>query len=367
MPLPTALPLYEPVCFAVKNSLVHFEFQALFYESCKLLKISSRPPPLAYYGTRLIDHDARNTKYNIEMKTKLKSNCSKVTTDMNFNVNVVKDHVKTAFVHLKDPWILSWVVSGLLSILIPVITWAVQRGGYYNAYGYAMEQEQYYENNNNNDNNNDNNNNNNNYYSYYEECSWFNWPCLKRQYLFATMDDRENDNGDEDENDGTQQLPDWYLFLGGAQQSEEMMKWKEENTGIRDASSGTSAGVKFVYVWTLFLFIALLAYGAMTLGKKQHTSNLVVFLVLSASFAFMNMITSAQGLISDDEKDVENSYYGWYGQAGVLLTYSNFWIILFSTGYLIAFRVRSYLERKASQKESVEEESEYQNYDAPKV
>lgn len=284
------------------------------------------------------------------------------------NFSALKEHAKMALFHLKDPWTLSWVVSGLLSILIPVITWSVQRGGYYNAYGYAMEleeqQRQYYENgdgNNNNDNNNDDN-----YYSYYKECSWFNWPCLKRQYYFATMDEGENDN--EDEN-GMQQLPDWYLFLGGAQQSEEMMKWKEENTGIRDASSGTSAGVKFVYVWTLFLFIALLAYGAMTLGKKQHTSNLVVFLVLTTSFAFMNMITSAQGLISDDDKDIENSYYGWYGQAGVLLTYTNFWMMLFSIGYLIAFRVRSYLEQKASQKGDVEEEeaSEYQNYNAPEV
>lgn len=288
--------------------------------------------------------------------------------NMNLNINAVKEHAKTALIHLKDPWTLSWTVSGLLAITIPVITWSVQKGSYYNAYGYANEQEeqqrQYYENQDANDDG--NNNNNNNYYSTYKECSWFNWPCRKRQYYYATMDSGDGDNED---GNGSQVLPNWYLFLGGLEQSEEMSQWKEENTGVRNASTGPSAGIEFVYVSTLLLFTALFAYGAMTIAKKQSTSNLVVFLVVAASISLMNLVGSAQGLVSSDDRDMEDSYYGWYGQMGVLIVYTNFWIMLFSIGYLIAFRVRSYLKQKADQNGDItdEEASKYQNYNAPKV
>jgi type II secretory pathway pseudopilin PulG len=291
---------------------------------------------------------------------------------MNLNINAVKGHAKTALMHLKDPWTLSWIISGLLAVLIPVIIWSVQRGSYYNAYGYANEveeqQRQYYQNQNDDGNNNNNNNNNNNsYYSTYKECSWFNWPCRKRQYYYATMD--SGDGGDDANENGTQQLPNWYLFLGGLENSEEMSQWKEENTGVQSSSNGPSAGIEFVYVSTLLLFTALFAYGAMTIGKKQSTSNLVVFLVVAASVGLMNLVGSAQGIITSDDRDMEDSYYGWYGQMGVLIVYTDFWIMLFSIGYLIAFRVRSYLNQKTDQSGHVadEEATKYQKYDAPKT
>jgi hypothetical protein len=54
---------------------------------------------------------------------------------------------------------------------------------------------------------------------------------------------------------------------------------------------------------------------------------------------------------------------------GVLIVYTNFWIMLFSIGYLIAFRVRSYLNQKTDQNGHVadEEATKYQKYDAPKT
>ncbi len=152
-----------------------------------------------------------------------------------------------------------------------------------------------------------------------------------------------------------QELPGWYVILGGTENSEEMQKWKEEQTGVRaEDAMGNPAegGLKFVYTITLFLFIALLGYGAFTLGgtKKQPLTNLIALLVITSVVAFMNLVMTAQGVISSDDRDLENSYYGWYGQMGVLLAYTDFWFMLFSLAYLIAFRVSAYLEQRAASK-----------------
>jgi hypothetical protein len=277
---------------------------------------------------------------------------------------------KTILVYLKNPWTASWVVTSLLAIFIPVIIWSSQRGSYYKSYGYAVEleekQRQYYENRDGN-----NGNNNNNYYSYYKECSWFNWPCRKRQYYFATMEDRNR--GQQDGN-YRQELPGWFIFLGGAEHSEDMLRWKEQNTGMRASSSAeSSGGVKFVYTMTLVLFLALVVYGALTLGKNQPVMNLEVFLVVAAVVALMNLVITAQGVISSDDRDMEDSYYGWYGQMGVLVAYTNFWIMLQCLGFLIAFRIRSYLEKRGGDKEDIDgdyddgqnQATSYHNYTAP--
>merc|ERR1740139_2063919 len=106
--------------------------------------------------------------------------------------------------YLKDPWVVVWVVSGLLTMLIPLISWNVNRSEYYTNYGsyiyaedyYKQQQEaaeNYYNDDANNGNGNDDGNNNGNYYSYYKECSWYNWAsCRKQQYMYATMEDRAN-------------------------------------------------------------------------------------------------------------------------------------------------------------------------------
>ena len=263
---------------------------------------------------------------------------------MNLPINI---NGKELLGYLKDPWALSWVVSGLLTIFVPIITWNVQKGAYYDAYGYAVEaedQERYYEEqqNDGDDNNNNNNNNNGNYYQVYKECSWINFACRKRQYMYATMDDNN-----EDGNNG-QVLPNWYIFLGGGDNSEQMQRWKEDNTGERaeGGQASTPGGLKFVYAWTIIMFLALWGYGAFALAKKRDVSTLVMLLGISASLGLMNAIMAAQGVISSDDGDMEDSYYGWYGQIGVLMAYTDFWIMLFSFGFLTAFKVRSYLNNK---------------------
>ena len=250
-------------------------------------------------------------------------------------------HLASILVLMKDPWTLSWLVSSFAAVIIPVIVWSTKRAAYYNRVGYALEaeekQRQYYQN----QEQNNNNNANGNYYSTYKECGWWNWACKKRQYYYATM--QENNNGEYRE-----QLPGWYIVFGGVDDSDEMRRWKEENTGQRaeEGQQRSEGGMKFVYALTLIMFVALVAYGVLTIGKRQSRGNLMVFLAVTCFVAFTNLIMAANGAISNDDRDLENSYYGWYGQMGVLLVYTDFWIMLFSFGYLVAFQVHNFLARK---------------------
>jgi len=259
--------------------------------------------------------------------------------------------------YLKDPWAISWVVSGLLAIFIPLITWSVNKSKYYNAYGYAQEAEDYYE-------------QQQQYYeqqqqyyeqqqngddyaaevSYYKDCSWFNWSCRKKQWEYATYDENGGNDNDEDE----EVLPGWFYFLGG--ESEEMQRWKEDNTGVRTSSS--EGGLKFVYALTLILAFTLLGYGAFVIGKKQSVTNLIVLLGLTATIGLMNLIMNVGGVISADEKDFEDSYDGWYGQMGVLLVYTNFWMILFSLVFGGVFLVKAHFDKKNEGKGDKIEETE---------
>jgi len=275
------------------------------------------------------------------------------------------DHVTPLLSYLKDPLLLSWIVAGIFTIFLPSNIWSSNASEYYDSYGYYNEKNDYYEQEqeyyNQQQENNENQQDDGYYYgyqTYYEDCSWYNWACRKRQWYFANYDD--NDSGDEI----TEEMPSWYVFLGG--ETEEMQRWKEENTGVRGGGATNPAGLKFVYALTIILFLALLGYGAITIGKKQPVTNLVVLLVVMTLFGLINMITSAQGISSDD-KDQEDSYYGWYGQMGVLLVYTNFWIMIFSVGFCFAFLVKylveMFLEKKNTAKadinEPMEESGEY--------
>ncbi len=283
------------------------------------------------------------------------------------DVNALVLHLKSVATYLKDPWTLSWVIGGISSVFIPVIVWSNHRSTYFNNIGYAQKAEDYYEEqqryyeqqkeyyeqkkNGYYGNGNDDGNNQ----SYYKDCSWINWPCRRRQWLYATY-------SQDDEGDG-QPLPSWYVFLGG--ETEQMEKWREENTGQRArGNSVTYSGLNFAYFLTMALFLGLLAYGAMTLGKKEPITNLTVFLVLCAVIGLMNLIMS-MGTISTDNRDLEDSYYGWYGQTGVLLVYTNFSLLLFSFAFLIAFQVRNYLDRKAEEKEETAVGEVEGDYHAP--
>ena len=252
----------------------------------------------------------------------------------------IPDILTSIIPHLKCPWMISWLAAGVITIFVPVITWNSERSKYYNYYGKAMQmedyyeqqkeyyeqQKEYYEQQQNGNYYNGNNNNNNNNYGF-KNCSWINWGCKKRQYNLA-MYNGDGGNGDR----VNQQLPDWYIYLGG--ETEDMQRWKEENMGERAqrASANSNPTMNFAYFLTIVLFLGLLALGAMSIAKRD-IPNLTVILVVTVVVAFMNLLMATSTLATNDDRDMEDSYYGWYGQMGVLMVYTDFWIILFSFAF----------------------------------
>lgn len=274
---------------------------------------------------------------------------------------------------LVDPWpfVTTWVVAGLLAILIPLRQWNNNKMEYYALYGYAVEYEQAqrdYEDAQNGDDDGNNNNNQNDedyeYWYYYPQCSWWNFACRKRQFYYAQ--NNNNDSGDDDI-----QVPNWYLFIGGT--TEEQRKDDEEN-----GDTGTTGVLKLAYAWTLIMFLAIMVYGAFALSKGHDARGLILTLFIFAQFALMTLLLMGQGVIQTDGREMEDSVYGWYGQTSVLMVYQNFWMILYSLLFGVALTVRLLWQRRQQQKnlsnnESsqrvVDEESSsaYQKYDEPKI
>lgn len=241
------------------------------------------------------------------------------------------------------PFLFGWVAGGILAILIPVIQWNKKKQEYYSYYGAYIEYQ----------NQQNNGDNNNNYNSYYPRCKWFQWSCRKTQYYYMQQ------NGSGDNENWT--LPNWFRFLGGTTESEQ--RWMEEN-GMDSMSSGA---LNFVYSWTLVMFIAMLLFGGFAVYKKRPIGLLVVLLAVFAQFALLMLVLLAQGVIMTDDRDLEDEVYGWWGQLSVLMVYTNFWLIIFCVVFVIAFLVRTILERRnAGKDKTLEESAAYQQaYDAP--
>jgi len=261
------------------------------------------------------------------------------------------------------PFVAAWVTGAFLAVFIPIIHWNKKKEEYYNYLGYQIEYEnaqRAYE-----EANNDNNDNNNNYY-YTSNCSWWQYQCKKKAY--AAQQYYQNQQGDEGDD---VQVPNWYLFLGG--QTEEMRRQAEENG--QDITSAPGA-LKFVYWWTLLIFGLLVLYGAAVLLKRKDGRVVVFGLVLFCQFALCQILLMPQGVISSDNRDLEDSIYGWHGQMGVLLVYTAFWMMLYCCLFTLALTIRMLLEYRQKKKEEaankddatdVEASANYKEYEEPKV
>eukprot|EP00567_Pseudictyota_dubia_P000421 CAMPEP_0197467038 /NCGR_PEP_ID=MMETSP1175-20131217/65364_1 /TAXON_ID=1003142 /ORGANISM="Triceratium dubium, Strain CCMP147" /LENGTH=278 /DNA_ID=CAMNT_0043003099 /DNA_START=73 /DNA_END=910 /DNA_ORIENTATION=+ len=253
--------------------------------------------------------------------------------------------------------IAAWLLSSILVVIVPVAQWNSAKGDYYASYGKYVEYEQQQEEQNNDNNGNNNNNNNNNgYYYSYKECSWSNWSCRKQQYQYATA------NGSGDGDGADVEIPNWYIFLGG--QTEEHRR--------RGAAAESTGGETFVYAWTLVMFFTMILYGTYALYKRHPPTAIIVFLAVFAQFALLQSILVSQGVISSDDRELEDSYYGWYGQMGVLIAYTSFWIILFCSVFIVVFIVMECVSKRrgngAAQKTGGNEyHNQDRNYDAPQV
>ncbi|GKZ00575.1 hypothetical protein MPSEU_001009700 [Mayamaea pseudoterrestris] len=216
-----------------------------------------------------------------------------------------------------------WTVAGIAAIAIPRIKWSSNANTYYNTYGrdiqYENEQRQYERQQDKGD------DDANNEYNYLPNCSWYQWKCRKQMYYYF------QNNGNQDENAVI--LPTWYKFLGGQSAGgEEMRRYQEEN-GLTSADD-TPAAVSFVHGYTMFVFIAVLLYGGYVFLNGEAYSGLVVSMAVLSQFLLMIIVLLPQGVIQSDDRDIENSIYGWYGQTAVLMVYQDFAYILFCLSFI---------------------------------
>lgn len=259
---------------------------------------------------------------------------------------------------------LSWVLSGLLAFLIPLIYRTIHKKRYekeYMKYFWEKEYEyqeemrqQGYE----------QYGNNYNYggaYMYPQEyqnreywdvnrCRWWQLNCFP-YYV--------NQEGEPQVDQGW--YPTWYSGWTVTEEEREQMALAREQPG----------SLKFVYIWQLLTFFIILWYGVRVIRQNRNLNGLLIALFVWMNFAFMSMWLMADGSIQTDGDSVFKT--GFYGQMSVLIFMANFWYVLHSAIFLIAFGMRKSMmderERRAlKDRESVQKqlaEAERENYQAP--
>ncbi|KAL7563187.1 hypothetical protein ACA910_014463 [Epithemia clementina (nom. ined.)] len=235
---------------------------------------------------------------------------------------------------LRTPWPLLglWLIGGIMTVIIPVTVWKKERQAYYKYYGryieYENQQRAYEE-----AQNGDDNYNNNNQQIW--TCNWYQFKCRKNLYKY-----RWNNEG----GDGNQiRLPDWYASLGGKYGDDERRQ-REEMGLDADAASGA---LKFVYTAMLISFVAILAYGCYVVLKRHKITPLMVAMALFGFFSFLQMLLLPQGVIASGGRDMEDSVYGWYGQLGVLMLYTDWAFFWFSVIFCSIFGLISFFEYRS--------------------
>eukprot|EP00547_Thalassionema_nitzschioides_P008222 CAMPEP_0194222602 /NCGR_PEP_ID=MMETSP0156-20130528/33336_1 /TAXON_ID=33649 /ORGANISM="Thalassionema nitzschioides, Strain L26-B" /LENGTH=283 /DNA_ID=CAMNT_0038953459 /DNA_START=23 /DNA_END=874 /DNA_ORIENTATION=+ len=255
-----------------------------------------------------------------------------------------------------------WLLSSLTAIIVPASIWGYNRNEYYKYVGvyneYAQNQEQYEQQQNGDDNN---NNNNNNYQNYGNPCSWWNFSCRKKYAKF--MKYYQNNGQQQQQGDENQiMLPGWYKFLGGKVQVDEK---EREELGI----SESSGSVKFVYSWTLLMFLVLVLFGSRVLYKAKDRTGLVALLILYFNFMLLNLLTVVNGVIETEARQLDDSIYGWSGQWGVLVAYTDFWMLLHSVIFACLFGIPACMKsrslKKGESKDTEDSTVEMRNYEPP--
>ncbi|KAL3796317.1 hypothetical protein ACHAWO_008986 [Cyclotella atomus] len=215
-----------------------------------------------------------------------------------------------------------WIISSLCAIIIPVSKWTRERNQYYQYMGryheYEWKQRQYEQ----------MQNGNGMYNNMSSMCSWWNYKCRQRvaryqYYMQAQQGGQNNQNG---QGNIAAMLPGWYTFFGGTVQTEGEGREAEMNM-----NSSSNGAMKFVYSWNIIMFIGVSIFGYRTLANGKDRTGLIVALLIYAQFSLMNLMCLTQGSIETDNRFLENSIYGWFGQWSVLVAYTDFWMFLHST------------------------------------
>jgi hypothetical protein len=106
----------------------------------------------------------------------------------------------------------------------------------------------------------------------------------------------------------------------------------------------------------------LLVYGSFVLLTGRSVLGLIVLCAVFAQFSLIQILLCGQGVISSDNRQLEDTVYGWYGQAGVLQVYTDFGMFLFCTGFCLIFAIHGLIRicasRRAGSSAKIEEETD---------
>ena len=135
-------------------------------------------------------------------------------------------------------------------------------------------------------------------------------------------------------------FPNWYASIGG--RTEEDQRGREEMGANADEASGA---LKFIYTWTLLVFLGMLLFGAVTIYKRKPLTPLIVTMLSIGQFALMQLILLGQGVIATEGREMEDSVFGWYGQLPVLMVYSDWGYFLFSIGFSVLLCAKIFVDK----------------------
>lgn len=251
---------------------------------------------------------------------------------------------------LNSPWpiIGTWWVAGILAIFVPFGIWKSEKDAFYSTYGMAIEYQNAQRANEEAQNAYQQNQDGNAQQLQSWNCGWWQFRCRNNRYNYMKANG-DNGNGER----MNIHTPNWYNYLGG--KYDDIASRDREALGI-DSSTDNSGSLRFVYTWSVMVFVAVLAYGTYVFYKRQTTTTLNVMLGLVSQYALLLMILMPQGIISTEERDLENSVYGWYGQLGVLMVYFSTAQLLFCPCMMILTVIKSTVEKAVSGGKQDEEE-----------
>jgi len=243
-----------------------------------------------------------------------------------------------------------WVVSGLLSVLIPLIYRTIHKNKYratYMTYYWEQEYEQYEEQ------RKENYEKYGNQYSTYGEayyadygepeyqdvnnCKWWQLNC------FSFFVNREGEPME-----GQEWAPTWYSGFITTEEERQEMQDNLEQPG----------SLMFVYIWQILMFAAIGYYGLKVINQNRNPTGLIIALLVWSNYAFLSMWLMADGSIVTDGQVVKRT--GFYGQMSVLIFMSNFWYFIHGLGFVLFFWLRSKLaEDEEEEKEAKTIEDSY--------
>jgi len=216
-----------------------------------------------------------------------------------------------------------WWLGGILSIIIPVIKWNSAKNDFYNGYGRYAEYE-----------NNQRANDQANGYDASQfqafNCKWWQYKCRQKEYMF--MKDMEGNNGERVQFYALS----WYTFVGG---KVELESRDREMMGL--SIDDNAGAIKFVYGWSIALFVLVLLYGTYVYAAHKRVVALNVVLAIVCQYSLLMLLVLPQGIISTNDREMENSTTGWYGQMAILMVYFNFAQCLFGVIFIVLSSIKS--------------------------